>query len=240
MKGMKDMDMNQERYYAQSYEGVKSFMYRVFGWMAFALTLSAGTAYYVASSPALLNAVVKNPWLVFGLIIVQFALVIGLSAAITRLTPTAAFIMFAVYAGLTGITLSPIFIVYTGASIVSTFLVAAGMFGAMAVYGAVTRADLTGMGTFMYMALFGLIIAQLVNMFLRSEGFNLVIAMFGVVVFAGLTAFDIQKLKEFASRFDTDNPLGANIALLGALQLYLDFLNLFLYLLQIMGERRDK
>ena len=234
------MDMNQERYYAQSYEGFKSFMYRVFGWMAFALTLSAATAYYIASAPAILMAISRNPLLLIGLIVLQFGLVIGLSVAITRLSSATAFIMFALYAGITGITIAPIFFAFTQASIVSTFLVTAGMFGAMAVYGAVTRADLTFMGTFMGLALFGIIIAQLVNLFVKSEGFNVVIAMIGVVVFAGLTAFDVQKLKEFASRFETDSPLGANMAILGALQLYLDFLNMFLFLLQIMGERRER
>ncbi|HBL98100.1 TPA: hypothetical protein DDZ86_00455 [Candidatus Dependentiae bacterium] len=228
-----------DRFYAQSYEGVQSFLTRVFGWMAFALTLTGVTSLYVASSPSVRNVVLGKPWVFLLLIIAELGLAIGLSAAITSISYTTAFMMFGLYSVLTGMTLSVIFLVYTMPSIAMTFFVAASMFAFMAIYGMVTKADLTSMGSFLRMALWGIIVALLLNMFFKSAAFDLVLAIIGVVVFAGLTAYDIQKIKEFAQRADVSNEMASNIALLGALQLYLDFINLFLNLLRIMGNRKE-
>ncbi len=228
-----------DRLYAQSFEGVQSFLTRVFGWMAFALTLTGVTAYYVYSSEPLRQAILGNSLIFMLLVIAQLALVIGLSFAISKISYTTAFIMFGGYAILTGMTLSVVFLTYTMSSIAMTFFVAAGMFGFMAIYGMMTKADLTSMGSFMRMALFGMIIAMLFNLFFKSSAFDLLIAIIGVVVFAGLTAFDIQKIKEFAQRVDVDDASVSNVALIAALQLYLDFINLFLSLLRIMGDRKE-
>jgi hypothetical protein len=225
-------------YQAQSQGHVQSLMYRVFGWMAFALSLTGFTAYFVSGSPAFMSALVNNSFLLFGLIGVQLLLVVTLSFAITKLSYAVAFSMFSLYAVLTGVTLSTIFMVYTTGSLVGTFFVAAGMFAAMAIYGAVTKSDLTAMGSFLMMMLFGLIIAMFVNMFVQSAALDLVTAMIGVVVFAGLTAWDVQKLQQIAQRIDMRDARAGNIALILALQLYLDFINLFLSLLRIMGERK--
>lgn len=229
----------ENRYYAQSYEGVRSFLYQVFGWMSFALAVSGITAYFIGTSEVLLKAILGNTGIVIGLVIAQFALVIALSAAIQSLSHSVAFVLFALYAVLTGMTLSSIFVLYTAASITSTFFIAAGMFAAMALYGAFTKRDLTGMGTFLMMALFGMIIAMLVNIFVKSAGLGLAVSFIGVIVFAGLTAYDLQKIKSFAQQVDVRDEAVSNIALLAALNLYLDFINLFLSLLRLMGDRKQ-
>ncbi|MCL5437052.1 MAG: Bax inhibitor-1/YccA family protein [Candidatus Dependentiae bacterium] len=228
----------ENRYYAASYSSVQNFLYRVFGWMSFALVVSGITAYFIGTSEALLQMIMANTGIVIGLVIAQFLLVIVLSAAIRSLSRGAAFVLFSLYAVLTGMTLSSIFAVYSLPSIAMTFFVAAGMFAAMAVYGLVTKRDLSAMGSIMIMALFGIIIASVVNMFLKSAPFNLAIAFIGVIVFAGLTAWDLQNIKRFAQQVDVEDEGAANVALSAALSLYLDFINLFLSLLQLMGERR--
>lgn len=225
-------------YQAHGQGRVNALMYSVFGWMAFALTLTGFTAYFVASSEAWMTTLVNNSFILFGLLAAQFALVMALSFAITKMSYGVALSMFSLYAVLTGITLSAIFMVYTTGSLVATFFVASGMFAAMAIYGAVTKSDLTAMGSFLMMVLFGLIIALLVNLFVQSAALDLITAMIGVVVFAGLTAWDVQKLQQIAQRIDTRDAQAGNIALILALQLYLDFINLFLSLLRIMGERK--
>lgn len=219
---------------------LRESMVKVFMWMAGALTLSAGASLFVVNSPALLSAVLTNSWVLFGLLIAQLALVIGLSGFIDRLSYPVAVGMFALYAGITGVTLSSIFVIYTTASIVSTFIVAAGMFGAMAVYGATTGSDLTTVGSMGRMVLFGLIIALLLNIFLRSPLLDLIAAIVGVVLFAGLTAYDMQRIQLLMSRLIGQRELASKAALLGALTLYLDFLNLFLSLLRIMGSPRSR
>lgn len=229
----------ENRYYAQSYEGVRSFLYKVFGWMSFALAMSGITAYFIGTSPVLHRAIMGNTGIVIGLVIVQLILVVALSAAIQSLSQGVAFTLFTLYAVLTGMTLSSIFVLYTSASITSTFFIAAGMFGAMALYGAFTKRDLSGMGTFLMMALFGMIIAMLVNIFVRSEGLGLAVSFIGVIVFAGLTAYDLQKIKRFAQQVDVSDDAVTNIAIIAALGLYLDFINLFLSLLNLLGERKQ-
>lgn len=225
-------------YSTQAYGRTQELMYRVFGWMSFALALTGVASYFVSSNEALSNAILGNSVLLIGLVIAQFVLVISLSTAITRISYGAALSMFLLYSVLTGITLSSIFMVYTTGSIVATFFVAAGMFASMAIYGAVTKADLTSMGSFLFMVLIGLVIAMFINIFLQSAMLDLVTAMIGVVVFAGLTAWDVQKIQHLASRIDSRDRMIGNIAVIAALQLYLDFINLFLSLLRIMGERK--
>jgi FtsH-binding integral membrane protein len=220
--------------YAYTQERTRSLMYSVFGWMSFALSLTGLASFYVASTPAIMNYLMTHPGLMIGLVIAQLVLVLVLAGAVNRLNFTTALIIFMLYSVLTGITLSSIFVVYKLGSIVATFFVTAGMFGGMALYGALTKADLTGMGSFLVMALWGLILAMVVNIFLQSAAFDYALAMVGVVIFALLTAWDVQRIKAFAQY---DLPEAASITL--ALSLYLNFINLFLSLLRIMGDRRD-
>lgn len=226
------------KYYAHQSDRVQEVLYRVFGWMFFALFLTGVTSYYVSQTPAIRDVLFKNSLMFFGLFIVQIGLVVYLSARIFQIKPFMAFTLFSLYSVLTGVTLSIIFLVYETGSIVSTFFVASAMFASMAIYGAVTKADLTGMGSFLGMALWGLILALIINIFLQSSMFDLVAAMVGVVIFAGLTAYDIQKIKMIAQRPDLSDQAIVSVALLASLQLYLDFINLFLSLLRIVGNRR--
>ncbi|MHC1700237.1 MAG: Bax inhibitor-1/YccA family protein [Humidesulfovibrio sp.] len=220
-------------------ETVNAFMRGVYGWMSTGMLLTAAAAWYTASSP-LGMTLLQSPGLVIGLVVVQFGLVIGLSAAINKLSASTASLMFLVYSALTGLTLSSIFFVYSMASIFQAFVVTAGMFGAMSVYGLVTKRDLTSMGSFLFMGLIGIVLASLVNMFLQSSAMSFVISVIGVFVFVGLTAYDTQKLKYMGETM----PMGDGTAIrrgtiLGALTLYLDFLNLFLMLLRLFGSSRD-
>ncbi len=218
---------------------VHSFMYSVYAWMACALLVSALTAYYVAVTPAIFKWIYGNVFVLIMLFVAQIGLVIGLSLLLPRLTLVTALIMFLLYAGLLGVSLSVIFHIYTTASIFSTFITAAGMFGAMAVYGYVTRTDLTTVGNISVMILFGLIIGLVVNLFLRSATMDLVLSGVGVVIFSLLTAYDTQKIKELGQRMLAEQETMQKVAVLGALTLYLDFINLFLFLLRFMGRRRE-
>lgn len=216
-----------------------NLLYRVYAWMCLALGITAVTAYYVSQSPAFINAIFGNPIITVVLMVAQLGLVLLLSLLINRISFAAAAGLFLVYAVSLGLTLSAIFLVYTYSSIFSTFLVASGMFGAMALYGYFTKADLSAMGSFLFMALIGLILGGLVNMFFKSESFNYVLSAIGVIVFTLLTAYDVQKIKQMASGLYQDSDSMAKASILGALTLYLDFVNLFLFLLQIMGRRRE-
>lgn len=215
-----------------------NLMRRVYGWMFLALTLTASAAYWVAHTPSFYNIFFKNPSLVFVLFMVQLILVVALSTFVNRMSVMMAIALFVLYALSLGVTLSTIFAVFTQASIFATFMVTASMFGAMAIYGTVTNADLSAIGSFGFMALIGLIIGGVINMFLRSEGFQYVLSALGVFVFTILTAYDVQKIKQLAGRITNQTDL-IKVSLLGALTLYLDFVNLFLYLLQFMGRRKD-
>lgn len=220
-------------------ETVNAFMRGVYGWMFLGLMLTAGAAWFTAASPLGL-ALLKSPGIVLMLVLVQFGLVMGLSAAISRLSGPVASLMFAGYSALTGVTLSSIFFVYSATSIFQAFIVTAGMFGAMSIYGMVTKRDLTGMGSFLFMGLIGIVIASLVNMFLQSAMTSFVISVLGVIVFTGLTAYDTQKLKYMGEVMPLDDGTAVRRGtILGALTLYLDFLNLFLMLLRLFGSSRD-
>jgi len=231
------MEYNEYSYPEQA--AAARFMYGVYGWMAFALSITAGISYYIFKTQTLFKYLKTNPGLMVGLIVLQFALVIALAFFLMRMTLFMAITFFVVYAASIGVTMSSIFSVYTESSIAATFLVTAGMFGAMCLYGYFTKADLTAMGSFAIMGLFGLIIGLLVNLFLRSAGFDYLLSAFGVIIFTLLTAYDTQKIKRIGARLGVDSETRGKVAILGALTLYLDFLNLFLYLLRFMGQRRE-
>jgi FtsH-binding integral membrane protein len=214
-------------------------MYGVYGLMAGAFSITAITAYFIAQIPNIETTLFGSPLLVTLLFIGQLALVIGLSFALPRLSFPMALAMFFAYSISVGITISVIFLAYTQASIVQTFAVTAGMFGVMTIYGYLTHADLTRIGNVMIMALWGLIIAILVNLFMRSPMFDLLISGAAVIIFTVLAAYDTQKIKQMGEYMMADQEMMAKVAVLGALTLYLDFVNLFLYLLRFMGRRRD-
>ena len=221
-------------------EVLNVFMRGVYQWMAMGLGLTALVAYFVVSSPTLIQAVFGNPLLFWGLIIGEVMLVVAISGGITRLSAQTATTLFLVYSGLNGITLSAILLIYTATSIASTFLVCAGMFGAMSVYGLTTKKDLTSWGSFLFMGLVGIILASIVNIFLKSPAVNFVLSAIGVIVFVGLTAYDTQKLKVMGETAPLDDSLAMRRGtILGALTLYLDFINLFLMLLRFFGQTRD-
>jgi uncharacterized protein len=215
------------------------FIRRVYNWMGLGLALTALVAYYTAASPGLTHFIFGNQLVFFGLIFGQLGLVIALSAAIDRFDPKTAILLFFVYAGLTGLTLSVIFLAYTQASITSTFFVTAGTFAVTSIYGYTTKRDLTSWGSFFFMGLVGIILASVVNLFLQSEAIYWVVTYIGVLVFVGLTAYDTQNLKNMAAAGFADAASESKAAVIGALKLYLDFINLFLMLLRIMGGRRD-
>ena len=207
---------------------------QVYAWMGVGLLVTALAAFLTVSTPALVNGVLGNRLVFYGLMLGELGLVIGLTAAITRLSAAAATLMFITYSALNGVTLSVIFLVYTADSISSTFLVTAGMFGAMSGYGFITRRDLTSWGSFLFMGLIGVVIASIVNIFMGSDSLSWIVSGVGVIVFTGLTAYDTWKIKALAA----GGAEGRKPAILGALTLYLDFINLFLMLLRLFGRRR--
>jgi len=216
---------------------VSYFFRKVYFWMFFGLILSTITAFLVVSIPAFTAFVYANMMVFFGLIIAELILVIVLVAAIKKLSSTAAKLIFVLYSLLNGLTISVVLLFYTGASVATTFFVAAVMFGAMALYGFTTKKDLTRFGPMLFMALIGLIVAMIVNFFLKSSVFDLIISFIGVLLFTALTAYDNQYLKKLASTFKDEETL-SKYSVIGALKLYLDFINLFLFLLRLLGKRR--
>lgn len=222
----------------QILDETRRFFQKVYGWMCLALVVSGLTAFWVASSPALIELILLNRGVFFAIIIVEVLLVIGLVALIERISAVAAGFMFLLYSFMTGLTLSVIFLVFTIESIGLTFFITAGMFGAMSVYGFFTKADLTRMGQILYMALFGIIIGTIVNIFLRSAMTDFIISIFGVIIFTGLTAYDTQKIKKMNIIGNEGTEEDTKEAIRGALKLYLDFINLFLYLLRFLGKRK--
>ncbi|MBY0462355.1 MAG: Bax inhibitor-1/YccA family protein [Alphaproteobacteria bacterium] len=216
--------------------GLRNYMVRVYGYMAMGLGLTGLVAFFAASSPALMMAIFTSPlkWVVM---LAPFGMVMFLSARIGSMSFSAAQMSFWVYAGLMGLSLSSIFLVFTGQSIAQLFFVSASVFGAMSLYGYTTRKDLTALGSFLLMGVMGIVVASLVNLFLQSSAMQMMISVIGVLVFTGLTAYDTQQIKE--SYFEADgHELAGKKAILGALQLYLDFVNLFISLLYLFGDRR--
>lgn len=214
-----------------------AFMRGVYGWMCGGLLITAATAWAVASSPGLAAAVLANRAIFWVLALAQLGIVFALSARVDRMSSGAASALFALYSALTGVTLSTILLVFTGESVFTTFAITAGMFGALAAYGTVTRRSLSGLGQFLFMGLVGLVLASIVGLFWHSDGLQFVISFIGVILFAGLTVYDAQRLKALAFATSAGPASGATIV--GALALYLDFINLFLLLLQFFGARRD-
>ena len=214
------------------------FVGRVYRWMGVGLGITAAVALVVANTPALTKVIFGNPILLIGLMLAQFGMVWAIGVAAHRANAALATTLFIAYAALLGVTMSAILLVYTAASIASTFFVTAGMFGATSLYGWTTKRDLTSFGSFLFMALIGLLLASIVNIFLASPAIYWGLTYLGVFIFVGLTAWDTQKIKRMGELVDADSEQGRSLAIHGALALYLDFVNLFLYLLRIFGRRR--
>jgi FtsH-binding integral membrane protein len=238
-KEFKRMSWNQPSYLSADVRDVRitAFLSKVYGWMFLGLLVTAGTAVLVASSPALIETLILNRALFYIMLFAQLGLVFFLAARVQKLAPLTAAALFLVYSALVGVTSSTIFLIYTGASIVSAFVIAGGMFGAMAVFGTLTKRSLAGIGQFMFMGLIGLIIAMVVSLFWFNSALQFVISVVGVIVFTGLTAWDAQRLKQMAVALP-DGRVGS-YAVVGALSLYLDFINLFFFILRLMGGRRN-
>jgi len=219
---------------------VNNFVRSVYNWMAIALALTGFVAFYVSNSPTLVRLVFGNPILLIALILGELGLVFYISGRIDKISAGTATSLFVIYSALTGVTLSFIFLVYTNTSIVSTFFICAGTFVGCSIYGWSTKKDLTSWGGFFMMGLIGIIIASLVNMFIRSSAMSMIISYIGVFVFVGLTAYDTQKIKKMAiaQPANLDGAVVRKGAILGALSLYLDFINLFLMFLRIFGRTR--
>lgn len=223
----------------QTSTGLQTYMAQVYGWMTCGLLLTAFVAWSAARTPAVMELVFANRITFFGLIIAQLAVVFVLSGMVHRLSSGVATGLFMLYSALTGLTMASIFLVYTYASIASTFFVTAGMFGAMSFYGYTTKRDLSRFGSLLFMALIGILLASLVNFWLKSPALMWAITYIGVVIFVGLTAYDTQKLKAMGESINvSDKENLRRYSIMGALTLYLDFINLFLLLLRIFGNRR--
>ena len=214
------------------------FMVRVYNWMTAGLAITGFMAFYVSNNETIMNIIFGNPIMPIVLMIAQIGLVFWLASRVMQMSVSQATGVFILYAGLTGVTFSFIFVVYTSASITSTFLVTAGTFGAMSLYGYTTKKDLTSWGSFLFMGLIGIIIASVVNMFMQSNMMHMIITYAGVLIFVGLTAYDTQKIKEMNILGNEGTDEDTKEAIRGALTLYLDFINLFLMLLRLMGDRR--
>jgi uncharacterized protein len=220
-------------------ESQRAFVNKVYGWMCLGLLVTGFVAMYVATSKSLVMAIVGNRMIFLGLIFGELALVWGLSASINKISASAATMMFVVYAALSGVTFSVVFLFYTMGSIATTFFITGGTFGILAVYGSITKTDLTSIGNLCFMLLIGLIVGSLVNIFLRSSALYWITTYLGVFVFVGLTAYDAQRIKRMALVADqSDTESFQKGAIIGALALYLDFINLFLMLLRLFGRRR--
>ncbi len=233
-----DVDSLRNKDFAMS-TAFPALMRKVFVWMTLALAITGLTAYGVATSPTILSLIFSSKVTFFGLIIAEFALVFAISGAINRLSLSTATLLFILYSVINGATLSSIFFAFSVATIGKVFFITAGTFGAMALVGYTTKTDLTSMGKLLFMALLGIIIASVVNMFVASSGLDLILSYVGVLVFVGLTAYDTQKIKQMCQTAPDAGESAQKLALIGALSLYLDFINLFLYLLRIFGNNRD-
>jgi uncharacterized protein len=218
-------------------ERATAFLRSVYGWMAVGLGITAAISLAVAGSETLTKAIFSNPIVFFGLIIAELVLVFTLSARVQKMAPSTASVLFIAYSALNGATLSFIFLAYAGTSIASTFVITAGMFGALALYGSTTKRSLAGLGHFVGMGLIGLLLAMVVGMFWHASSLQFVISVVGVLVPTGLTAWDAQRLKVMAASLPEGQT--GSYAVVGALSLYLDFINLFLFLLRFLGGRRD-
>jgi FtsH-binding integral membrane protein len=220
---------------------VNDFVRSVYNWMGIGLALTGFMAFYVSSSPTMIRLIFGNPIIFIILILAELGMVFAISGMVNRMSAGTATSLFVIYSALNGVTLSFIFLAYTRTSIVSTFFICAGTFIGCSIYGWATKKDLTSWGGFLMMGLIGIIIASLVNIFIQSSAMSIIISYIGVFVFVGLTAYDTQKIKNMAMTQPAglDNAVVRKGAILGALSLYLDFINLFLMLLRIFGQTRE-
>jgi len=216
-------------------ERVSAFLTKVYGWMCIGLGITAVVAFVVAGSPTLVRALTGNQLVFFALVLVELGLVFFLSARVQSLTPGSAAGLFVAYSALNGVTLSVILLAYTGASVATTFVVTGAMFGALAAFGTTTSRSLAGAGQFFFMGLIGLVLASIVGMFWHNDALQFLITVVGVIVFTGLTAWDAQRLKQMGAELPEGQ--GGAYAVVGALSLYLNFVNLFLMLLRLQGRR---
>ena len=218
----------------------QGFMQKVYMWMTLGLAMTAGVSYFTTTSRTLLEFLfVRNGMIPFFVIVaVEVGIVMFISLKVRTMNPATASMLFFIYSALNGITIAPILMIYTGASVATTFFVTAGMFGGMSAYGAVTKRDLTNFGSFLYMGLWGLVVAIIVNMFMRNEMASYVISGMAIIIFTGLAAYDTHKIRAIGAESDIGDDLRDNLAVLGALTLYLDFINLFIHLIKFMGKRR--
>ncbi|MBR1621586.1 MAG: Bax inhibitor-1/YccA family protein [Prevotella sp.] len=214
-----------------------SLMRKVYLWMTLALAVTGFTAYAVTNSFAFWNFIAEHSWLMFAFIIAELGLVFTISGRINKLSLNTATLLFGLYSVLNGLTLAPILMIYTHTSIAQVFFITAGTFAAMAFIGYTTKANLSSLGRILFMLLIGLIIATVVNIFIKSSGLDLILSYAGVLIFVGLTAYDTQKIKMMLAQADAPDENAHKIALLGSLSLYLDFVNLFIYLLRLFGNR---
>ena len=221
---------------AQIDEGLRSFMLKVYNYMGLGLALTGAVAFFVSTSPALMQAIFGTPlqWLVM---LSPFAFILVLSFGINRLRPATAQLLFLAFAGVMGLSLSSIFIVYTGTSVARVFFITASVFGAMSLYGYTTKKSLASWGSFLFMGLIGILIAMVVNIFLASSALHFIISVVGVLIFTGLTAYDTQQIKHQYYEGDTA-VIAEKKAIMGALRLYLDFINLFIMLMHLLGQNR--
>jgi FtsH-binding integral membrane protein len=218
-------------------ERITAFLRSVYGWMAAGLAITAGVAWIVAGSPGVVQTIAQNRALLWGLLLAQIGIVVWLSARVQHMAAGTAALLFVAYSALTGVTTSFVLLAFTGQSVATTFLVTAGTFGALAAYGTATSRSLAGWGQFLFMGLIGVVIASVVGMFWHNDGFQFVLSFIGVIVFTGLTAYDAQRLKQMALAIPGGST--GSYAIVGALTLYLDFINLFMFLLRFTGNRRD-
>jgi FtsH-binding integral membrane protein len=218
-------------------QGLRSYMLKVYNYMASAVLLSGMIAYGASQSQALMQAIFGTP-LMWVVMLAPFGLALVLSFGINKMKASTAQALFWAYAGLMGLSLAAIFMVYTGSSVARVFFITAASFGALSLWGYTTKKDLSGFGTFLIMGLFGLIIASVVNLFLKSTAMEFIISLAGVLIFAGLTAYDTQKIKEMYFEGDVQETASKK-AIMGAFTLYLDFVNLFIFLLRFLGDRRE-
>lgn len=231
--------MNAQHLTASEVKTLQStFINKVYSWMALALAITGFVAMRAASSEALMSLVFSNQLIFFAILIGQLGLVVWLSRSIENMPVNKAITLFLLYSALNGLTFSIFFLVYTAASIASTFFITAGTFGVMSAYGYFTKSDLSSWGNILFMALIGIIIASIVNIFWHNEAFYWIITYAGVLVFVGLTAYDTQKIKNLSLQLEIESEAGQKGAIIGALALYLDFINMFIFLLRIFGDRR--
>lgn len=216
--------------------GLRAYMLKIFNYMAVGLSLTGVVAFLTASSPTMMAAIFGTPlkWVVM---LAPLGFVFAISFGINRMSSATAQALFWIYAAVMGLSLASIFIVFTGTSIARVFFITSGTFAAMSLYGYTTKRDLTAMGSFLFMGLIGIVLASLVNLFLHSSGLSFVISVLGVLIFTGLTAYDTQAIKSMYYEADDSETAGKK-AVMGALTLYLDFINLFMYLLRFLGDRR--